>query len=121
MKHIPKATGDWQHCAGYAKKVLLTADDLHCEGALVQLVEIPPQTSVADHYHEHCTEVFHVLAGSGRFTIDGRSVQLEPGDTLTCEPGEIHSTYNDADEPFLYAVFKTNAVAGDLHWSRGQN
>lgn len=116
MKHIPKAAGDWQKCAGYAKKILLTETELRCEGALVQLIEIAPHTSVADHYHEHCTEVFHVLHGSGRFTIDGRTFLLEPGDTLTCNPGEVHSTQNDGDEPFTYVVFKTNAVADDLHW-----
>lgn len=117
MKYIPKASGTWQEGAGYAKKILLTAEDLRCEGALVQLVRIPPRTCVADHYHERCTEVFHVVSGGGSFVIDGTAIELGPGDTLTCHPGELHSTRNDADEPFVYVVFKTNAVAGDLHWA----
>ena len=116
MKYLPQSAGDWLECPGYAKKILLTGDDLDAAGALVQIIEIAPHTEVADHYHEHCTEVFHVLAGCGTFVIDGRTVELEPGDTLTCQPREVHSTRNDGDQPFTYIVFKTNAQVGDIHW-----
>ncbi|MCP4328350.1 MAG: cupin domain-containing protein [Alphaproteobacteria bacterium] len=116
MKHVPESAGEWLQCPGYAKKVLLTADDLNCDGGLVQLIEIAPRTSVADHYHDRCTEAFHVVAGGGTFVIDGIEIPLRPGDTLSCQPGEVHSTRNDGAEPFVYVVFKTNAVDGDIHW-----
>ena len=116
MKHLPHGAGEWLACPGYAKKILLTGRDLGDPGALVQLIEIGPRTSVDDHYHERCTEVVHVLAGRGTFVIDGHSVALEPGDTLTCQPREVHSTRNDGDAPFTYIVFKTNAEQGDIHW-----
>ena len=83
------------------------------------MVEIAPGTSVADHFHRHCTEVFHIVGGQGRFVIDGRTFDLRSGDTLTCEPGEIHSTHNDHDGPFIYVVFKTNVVSGDIVWTSG--
>ncbi len=116
MRHIPDTDGDWQQCAGYRKKVLLTEIDLNAPGTLVQIVEIAPRTAVAAHFHDHCTEVFHVTGGRGRFVIGGNTVDLEPGDTLTCEPNEVHETRNDGDVPFTYVVFKTNAVAGDMNW-----
>lgn len=116
MKHIPGSFEDWQQCPGYAKKILLTETDLNAEGALVQLIEIAPHTSVADHYHKRCTEVFHVIDGRGAFVIDGRTIHLRPGDTLTCEPGEVHNTSNPHDTPFTYVVFKTNAGPDDLFW-----
>ena len=116
MKHVPGVAGEWQQCPGYAKKIILTERDLNAPGTLVQLIEIAPKTCVADHYHDHCTEAFHVVAGRGSFIIDGRYIELQPGDTLTCQPGEIHSTRNDGDVPFTYVVFKTNVRAGDIHW-----
>ena len=116
MKYLSASTGDWQQCPGYRKKILLTEDDLDDAGALVQLIEIAAHTFVADHYHEHCTEVFHVLEGRGIFVIDGKTFALDVGDTLTCRPREVHSTQNPGDAPFRYVVFKTNAKAGDLEW-----
>ncbi len=79
MRHIPDTDGDWQQCAGYRKKVLLTEIDLNAPGTLVQIVEIAPRTAVAAHFHDHCTEVFHVTSGRGRFVIGGNTVDLEPG------------------------------------------
>ena len=116
MKHITGAEGQWQQGRGYSKKVLLGEALLASPGALVQLVEIAPRSAVAEHYHDHCTEVFHVTGGRGTVVIDGRTVELEVGDTLVCHPGEVHSTRNDGDAPFGYVVFKTNARSGDLHW-----
>ena len=116
MKYLPAGAGDWQHCPGYNKKPLLDAEDLAAAGSLVQLIEIPPKTAVAPHFHDHCTEVFHVTSGRGRFVIDGQVVDLVPGDTLTCQPGEVHSTENPGEEVFAYVVFKTNAQPGDITW-----
>lgn len=116
MKYISATDGDWLQCPGYAKKILLTEDDLNQKGALVQLIRISPHTSTAKHFHKHCTEVFHVIRGSGTFVIEGKTIRMKLGDTLSCEPREIHTAKNDGDEPLVYVVFKTNAVADDIHW-----
>jgi quercetin dioxygenase-like cupin family protein len=116
MKYRPAMNGEWLQCAGYAKKILLTEGDLAQKGALVQLIKIPPHTSTAKHFHEHCTEVFHVINGNGTFLIEGKTIKMNLGDTLTCEPREIHRAENHGDEPLVYVVFKTNAVADDIHW-----
>ena len=77
-------------CAGYAKKILLTEDDLAQKGALVQPIKILPRTPTAKPFHEHCTEVFHVINGNGTFVIEANTIRMNLGDTLTCEPREIH-------------------------------
>lgn len=106
----------WTNGSGYRKKILLKDQQINQQGGLVQLVEIPPHTQVKDHYHKSCTEVFHVISGKGTFWIDGKRIDLEPGQTLTCEPLEVHRTENPFDYPFTYIVFKTNAVENDLFW-----
>ena len=106
----------WVTGKGYRKRVLLREDDLDCAGTLVQVVRIEPQTEVAKHHHESCTEAFHILSGSGVFTIDGTVYEVTPGDTLTCTPGEVHDTKNPYDVPLDYVVFKTNVVDDDLYW-----
>ena len=50
MKYIARTAGEWRQCPGYAKKILLTEQDLNATGTLTQLIEIVPHTSVAKHY-----------------------------------------------------------------------
>ena len=116
-----RRTVAWSEGEGYRKKILLRDQALNAPGTLVQIVEISPHTEVNDHHHESCTEVFHILKGQGTFNIDGKTFCLGPGDTLTCEPGEVHNTKNPHDEPFTYIVFKTNVVEDDLYWENPKN
>ena len=113
---VRRNDGSWVRGEGYRKKVLLREGALNSPGTLVQIVTIEPKTEVADHHHESCTEAFHVLSGRGSFDIDGDTYEVGPGDTLTCEPNEVHNTKNPHDEPFVYVVFKTNVVDSDLYW-----
>ena len=119
MRHSQDSGGEWIQGRGYRKKVLVCEHELHCPGALVQLVEIGPKTSVPFHYHKTSVEVFHVLDGRGVMTIEGVEYALSPGDTLTCEPPEMHSARNDATATWRYIVFKTNATRDDLYWVEG--
>ncbi len=116
MKYIHATEGEWIQGKGYKKRILLKKDDLHCDGALAQTVYIEPHTEVKAHYHANMTEVFHIIEGEATMTIRNRMFLLRPGDTLTCEPNEIHSARNDTDQPFRYVVFKTNAYEGDVYW-----
>ena len=116
MKLVRNEDIAWANGPGYRKKILLRDTDINMDGGLVQIVEIPPHTLVNEHFHKSCTEVFHVLSGKGTFRIEGREFNLEPGQTLTCEPLEVHSTENPHDFPFTYVVFKTNVVDKDIFW-----
>lgn len=79
MHHLSHSGGEWLACDGYRKKTLLTGTDLDTQGTLVQLIEIEPRTSVGDHYHKSCTEVFHITQGKGHFVIDGQRIELPSG------------------------------------------
>jgi quercetin dioxygenase-like cupin family protein len=117
MISIDNSAGEWIEGKGYWKNILLRARDLNTEGTLVQRVRIDPKSVVAPHYHRSCTEVFHIVHGSGTMIIDDVEIYMVPGDTLTCTPGEIHATRNDsADTAFEYVVFKTNVVEDDSYW-----
>ncbi|MEM8702306.1 MAG: cupin domain-containing protein [Pseudomonadota bacterium] len=116
MKLVRNEEIAWANGPGYRKKILLRDEEINMAGGLVQIVEIPPHTLVNEHFHKSCTEVFHVLSGKGVFRIEGREFTLEPGQTLTCEPLEVHSTENPYDFPFTYVVFKTNVVENDIFW-----
>ncbi|WP_309387343.1 cupin domain-containing protein [Cerasicoccus frondis] len=116
MIHIPKHDSGWKVGEGYRKQPLLLPEQLNCEGALVQVVEIPPHAHCPLHHHKKQTEVFYILEGRGEMSIAGQTVQLSPGDLVTTEPGELHSATNPHDKTFRYVVFKTNWDPEDTYW-----
>lgn len=114
MKFIPANTGKWILGNGYKKNILLK--DINLKGTLVQIVVVEPNDEVKPHLHKKMTEVFHILEGEGTMIIDNKTFHLKPGDTLTCEPNEVHSTKNSSNKIFKFVVFKTNAEEGDSYW-----
>jgi len=49
-------------------------------------------------------------------TISGKETLLEPGDAITCEPGELHSARNLGEVAFRFVAFKTNWSEDDSFW-----
>ena len=45
----------------------------------------------ADHTHPH-TQLSYVLAGRFRYTVDGNSVEMNPGDSIVVPGGAVHGT-----------------------------
>jgi mannose-6-phosphate isomerase-like protein (cupin superfamily) len=52
---------------------------------------VVPGTSTAPHYHVQTEEIYYILAGTGRMSIDGRSRDVGPGDAIAIVPGAIHT------------------------------
>ncbi len=116
MKRILIDKQGWIAAKGYRKNVLVTGEELHRVGALIQLVSIDAGQAILDHYHQHTFEVYFVVAGRCRLEVNGESILMHSGTLLLMEPGDVHSLRNDGSERFDLLVFKTNAVAGDLIW-----
>ena len=55
---------------------------------------ISPGTHSAAHFHKSSTEILYILEGLGRLEVDGKSVEVKPGDVCLLESGEVHSLYN---------------------------
>jgi mannose-6-phosphate isomerase-like protein (cupin superfamily) len=47
------------------------------------------------HYHKKMTEVYYVLAGSGRMEVDGESIPVGPGNSILIKPGCRHRAVGD--------------------------
>ena len=61
-------------------------------------------------------EIYHILKGNAVVFCGDTRVRAQPGDTLLCEPGEVHGVVNNTDEDFQFAVFKINAKDDDMYW-----
>ena len=116
MKFVKIDDKEWLKRQGYSKKILLTEDDLKSKGNLFQIVMNEAHTEIKPHYHKQMIEIYHVLRGNALVFCGDTKVRALPGDTLLCEPGEVHGVVNDTSDDFQFAVFKINANDEDTVW-----
>ena len=69
---------------------------LEAEGLLVTEWQDEPNASYETHVHPHL-EVRVVLEGSMTVAVDGRALNLRPGDRIDLAPGKEHSAVVGAD------------------------
>ena len=50
------------------------------------------------HYHEIESEIYYVLKGRAKITVDDDVIDAEPGTTIYMPPGTKHKVVNDGDE-----------------------
>jgi len=68
------------------------------------LATILPGQANPVHYHPNCDEVLHVLKGRIRHSMDGKTVEMSAGDTVSIPQGVHHNATNIGDEPALLAI-----------------
>lgn len=71
---------------GMERRILAYDDSL-------MAVEVGFETGAegAPHTHHH-TQISYVLSGSFRYTVEGESVTLNPGDSIAVPSGLVHGT-----------------------------
>ena len=66
-----------------------------CAGLIFQENVIRPGTDAGPyHYHSNADNIYYVLEGAGRATVDGKSFDIKPGDTLFIPANECHDVTN---------------------------
>jgi mannose-6-phosphate isomerase-like protein (cupin superfamily) len=55
---------------------------------------LPPGVSTASHYHGKTEEIYYILEGQGRITIDKEVCDVAPGDAIAIPPGAVHTILN---------------------------
>ena len=116
MKKINVTAQNWVEAPGYKKQLLLSEKELRCNGTRVQMVVIPPHSTIENHYHKTSREFYYVLQGGCLLTINNETLRLSVGDMLLTEPDDVHKLINDSDKEFKLLVFKTNATEQDTYW-----
>jgi mannose-6-phosphate isomerase-like protein (cupin superfamily) len=60
---------------------------------------IPAGGATAAHYHRTTEELYLVVEGTGRLSIDGEERELEQGDCALIPPGATHKLFNTGAGP----------------------
>lgn len=71
------------------------------ERILVGLNAFLPGQEHALHAHEGMDKVYQVVAGRGRFLLEGKEIEMEPGMMLVAPSGVPHGVRNDGDQRLI--------------------
>ncbi len=55
---------------------------------------LAPGQSTAPHFHRRTEEIYYLLEGEGRMTIDSESRDVRVGDAVAISPGAVHTIVN---------------------------
>ncbi len=66
-----------------------------------------PMAHVQEHVHQVQEQIYHVLQGVGRLTLDDKSVLLRADDYVFVPPGVRHGFTNNGTVPLVFLVITT--------------
>ena len=59
---------------------------------------LPPGTSIGYHQHNMIEEVYYIVSGSGRITVNDHTWDVTAGDAIPCTLHDSHGLYNNGAE-----------------------
>ena len=90
---------------GVFKKILFHGTDI-MDGNLqmINMALLPAGRSFQAHYHEDMEEIFIILKGSVKITVDGKGAFLDTGDAVVVPMMQIHTMENVGTGDVEYMV-----------------
>lgn len=89
------------------------ARQLEVEDLAARMWLLRPGQASTRHRHAKQTELYVVLAGTGRMRIGDNVHSLEPRSSVLVEPAEVRQLFNDTDEDALWLVVGTPPEAAN--------
>ena len=71
---------------------------------------LPPDTSIGYHRHDGIEEVYYVMSGRGRSTVNDSTWDVGPGDAIPCTLHDSHGLYNNTGEDLEIFVLNVAVV-----------
>ena len=63
---------------------------------------LPPGGATTKHFHPKAEEIYYILTGGGKMTIDAETRSVGPGDAIAIPPGKVHQIVNDGPVPLVF-------------------
>ena len=93
---------------------LLEAADTNGSAAMFEFA-VPAGAKVPiPHYHEHFDETIYGLAGIMTFTVEGKAIDIAPGETCFIPRGAVHGFENLKNEDAKALAVVTPALLGPI-------
>ena len=95
---------------------LLEASDTNGSAAMFEFM-VPAGARVpVPHYHENFDETIYGLGGVMTFTVDGKTIDITPGETCFIPRGAVHGFNNLKQEDATALAVITPALLGPIYF-----
>jgi quercetin dioxygenase-like cupin family protein len=95
---------------------LLEASDTNGSAAMFEFT-VPAGARVpVSHYHENFDETIYGLGGVMTFTVDGKTIDITPGETCFIPRGTVHGFNNLKQEDATALAVITPALLGPIYF-----
>jgi mannose-6-phosphate isomerase-like protein (cupin superfamily) len=94
-------------------QVLLDSHSLDTNLYFVHRGILKPKSSLGNHFHNNCEEMYVILDGEAQFTVDGRTSQLKAPVGAPCRLGHSHALYNPTDAPVQFLNINVSMLKGE--------
>lgn len=85
---------------------LFGASDFRTKCDFVDHSIIPPGVTIGLHSHGENEEVYFILNGHGRMSLDGAEIEVSRGDLILNRPHGTHGISNNSDSEIEMLVFQ---------------
>ena len=104
------------HCGQVTINFLAEAADTNGSASMFEFM-VPPGAKVpVPHYHENFDETIYGLAGIITFTVEGKAIDIAPGETCFIPRGAVHGFNNLKQEDAKALAVITPALLGPIYF-----
>src|SRR5277367_1549185 len=97
-------------------RFLIEADDSNGSAAAFECYVPANSRMPAPHSHDAFEETIYGLEGVSTWTIDGKTVEIAPGEALCVSRGQIHGFDNHGSVDAKFVAIATPAVFGSAYF-----
>jgi len=90
----------------------LDANDTRSKLTMFKCVISAGAKIAAAHYHENFDETVYGLKGVATYTVDGKTIELHPGDSLFIPRGAVHAFANKSNETIEFLCYCSPGLMG---------
>lgn len=107
------AKGVHEGAGEIAYQALLDSHSLDTNLYFLHRGVLQPKSSLGNHFHNNCEEMYIILDGEAQFTVDGHTSVLKGPAGAPCRLGHSHALYNPTDQPINFLNFNVGMVKGE--------
>jgi quercetin dioxygenase-like cupin family protein len=87
-------------------------EQLEAPWHFIEYVVVPPGVTIGEHRHGGNEEIYFVLAGRARMTVNGQAHEVKPGDFILNRSGWTHGLRNESSQEVKLLVLEVGIGEG---------